>query len=727
MKPKAVMPFLTAAICGILVLMSVSSCSGQPGKGDADKLFAQGRYDEAVELYQDLLAKKPDDKALSDKLADAKERAAAQHLSKGQTALAQNRLMDARAEYADAVKYNPDSPEAKQGYAEAAKLLESVEAGISGAKALAAQGKWAEAVEKITPLRKYDRNFPEIEPLYGSVSDEAFKSAMKEGTDAYDSGDYSGALLLFTRAQSYRPDDQRAHGMLEDTRKQITVRQMCDNGDALLVKGSWRQAMQQYDGALGIMAGNRRATGGVKAAKEYGVKALMAEADALLEAGKLPEAVVTLDGAANLLPDYPGLAAARTKARRALADLDFALGEKQEKAGHLAAALAYYKLVKLLVPTYPKLWEKIAAGDKSIEGSTAYDAVISFKAGAGLEARIVKELQDELSSGKVTVLTQARLDAIKKVSPEFKPDGVLEVSVGAAKVSYGTPKVETRSLRYVKETRLVDNPDYLDLRDRVDRDSAKVLDLRRSVDNQERVVRDLARARDIAYDEWNATPGNDPRKDELYRRYLRLRDAAREEQSRLDAFERLYDDWTYQLHTDESRLAQTPRQVEQKVYADYSYDVTTRRVTAQQESRFTLQDQLPGAELQLESVKAEQYAEDMSWKAFGPAGLAAKSEELPSDGEMRGQVEDETLSDLPAALAAALNKYPERFLRAAEVAEKAGDADLALEYYARYDFVCKQLGLRNMSRMGQVETLIKQKMGYSPLWDTYDLEMIREK
>jgi hypothetical protein len=76
---------------------------------------------------------------------------------------------------------------------------------------------------------------------------------------------------------------------------------------------------------------------------------------------------------------------------------------------------------------------------------------------------------------------------------------------------------------------------------------------------------------------------------------------------------------------------------------------------------------------------------------------------------------------LPQDLADFVKKFPMRYLRLAQIAEKAGNDDAAFDNYARYLLVCREMGLKSMPMEAEYNTMIMKRMGYSPLNDTYDL------
>jgi len=717
----------TAALCAVLAVTLLSSCAGNAQKDKADEFFAQGKYDNAVELYNQALAKDPHNKKLAGQLALAEQRAAAHHRYLGQVALGETRLLDARSEYRNALKYEPDSTDTRASLDSLNKLIDSINEEIASAKALAADKKWTEAMGKLTPLRKYSRDFPDVGPLYAGVVDGAYANAMKEGNDAYNSGDFPRALEAFQRAASLKPDERQAEAMLAATRNQVAADQICEQAAALLRAGDWRAAVNKYGAALNVAPDNPKAVAGMKAAKGAGAKTLMSEADTLTAQGNLPAAIMKLDEAFALLPDYAGVAEARAKAKRAMADKMFADGGRYENAGHLASALVCYRMVKLLVPDYHNIEEKLAAGNKNIEDSAEYEAAVVFKEPDNLEEDVIAKLVDEFAKGGIRVLDPAELDAARKINPGYAPDGVLTVTIEQPDIVRSTPKTERRTVRYVKSTRQVENVEHAQLQDEVERDRDRVLELEREIDDQQHEVHRIERERDMVEEQWHATSPGDPNREALRRRLDRLRDDASRAEDRLNELMKLHDAWVYRVRDEQARLRETPPFIEEVIYADYTYDIVTNRITATQDAVYTLMDKRLNMKLVSGKMTAEQSADGEVVKGFKPAGIAPKPDELPSKGEMEDRVAGELADRLPKDLADALRKFPLRYLYMAEVAEKAGDKEAAFDNYARYAFVCRVAGLKVMPRLAESSALVMERTGYSPLNDTYDLARLLEK
>lgn len=717
----ALKPVLIAALLAALA----ASCAGRSESQAGDLLYEQGRYDEAVEMYEQALHKNPADGGYRRNLQAAKKGAAEDHFKKGDLNLKDLRLLDARAEFQSALRYDPQSRAAADALAETQALLEKITADKQAAQSLIEQKKWAEAAETLAPLTKYRADFPELAAMRAKALDAAFSAAMEEGMAAYRAGEFAKALSLFGGALELRPDDSGAKGMARASKNQIFALESCKDGSALLDAGDFRGAIRKYESALALVPGHAKAAEGLQAAREHGAKTLTAEGVKALEEKRYIDAIGKFDEAAALAPNYPGLAEARAKAARAVADVIFEQGRAREKADRLASAHLYYSMTRLLAPDYPGLDDRLAVTSRLIDSALAYDAALAFTGEADLQSKFVSDLKGRLS--RIQILTASEQDAIKKLNPDYRPDGVLTVKVGPVSVERGIPQRARRSVRYVSDTRLVVNPEHESLRNDLDRYRARLEEAKLRVDDQGREVRRLRRLRDDARAEWMAASDDDPRKEEMRRRYVNLRDETTSAERRLEDLNREYDAWRYKISESEHRLSITPALVRENIYSTHYYDVVTNTITATGEAAYSVNDALAGEGLLADRADARLSGEDKVVEGFEPAGIRADPDELPSESDMRRNAGKELVRKAVDGVVRDIGRFPLRYLRMAEMAATAGkDADAA-DWSALYLFTCRALGLsKGMPRLAEVDETLKSQTGYSVLRDRYDLGALRE-
>jgi len=714
------------APCILLLAILAVSCAGRGESKQADRLFEQGLFDEAVVMYEEAVQKNPDKEEYRQKLRTAKLHAAEAHLDNGILAREELRLFDARAEFQTALRLDPKLNAAGESLAETLSLIESIAGQIEDAKTHMGRQKWFEAMEELKPLRKYEVDFPEVETLHARALDAAFKSLMDDGTAAYRGEEFTRALSLFSKALGLKPDDAQAGAMLEASRSQIQASEHCSRGAALLESGDFQEAIYEYESALVLVRGHAKAAEGLQAAKKYGAKTLLADGAKALDERRFIDALTAFDRASGLVPDYPGLAEAGAKAKRAVADMVFARGEAHEKAGCPALAHASYSQVRLFVPDYPDLEKKLAATGKRIEEASSYETRVAFSGDQTLQGEFLGNLSGRLGKSNVLVLSDSEVDAIKQLSPDFKPDGILTVNIDRVRVERSVAERVKRSERYVSDTRLILNGEYDKLRDELDRDSRRMQSAKDDADDERSEVRRLRRERNRAKAQWKAARDDNPNKDRLRRRYQRLRDETTRAERRLDKAIREYDSWRSRVKDGEYRLSSTPRYVKENVYSTHYYEIVTNRITASAGATYGLTDDLTEGHLVGNSVKVSQKEEDRVVEGFEPADISPDSDELPSESTMRRRAEDELVKNLAESVARDLRRFPLRYLRVAEAAEKAGDSNTAAEYYTLYLFACRLPGLRkDMPRLAEIDAIIKSRTGYSVTNDAYDIPALK--
>ena len=113
--------FLSSAVFVIIVTIGCTI----PEVRKADKLAAQGRWDEAVEAYRQAQKKAPFDPAIQTALEQAKARAAEQHYTEGRRFLKENRLAEALSAFKQALGLDPSRAEHHAALHDALRLKEA--------------------------------------------------------------------------------------------------------------------------------------------------------------------------------------------------------------------------------------------------------------------------------------------------------------------------------------------------------------------------------------------------------------------------------------------------------------------------------------------------------------------------------------------------------------------------------------------------------------------------
>ncbi len=108
----------------LTVVFSLGACT-MPEVRTAEKLAAEGNWDGAVAAYRAAMKKDPMDRALQDRLNQAKARAAEQHYAQGRKHLKANQIMESLNEFKLALGLDPSRSEHHVAFGEALRLKDA--------------------------------------------------------------------------------------------------------------------------------------------------------------------------------------------------------------------------------------------------------------------------------------------------------------------------------------------------------------------------------------------------------------------------------------------------------------------------------------------------------------------------------------------------------------------------------------------------------------------------
>src|SRR5262245_462579 len=97
----------TALALVVVIPLALSGCASSSLNKEAERAERAGRYDQAVALYTQLLAEKPDDTRLQQNLQRAKLRASASHALEAARRSSAGDLLGAKTELEVALTLNP--------------------------------------------------------------------------------------------------------------------------------------------------------------------------------------------------------------------------------------------------------------------------------------------------------------------------------------------------------------------------------------------------------------------------------------------------------------------------------------------------------------------------------------------------------------------------------------------------------------------------------------------
>ena len=238
-----------------MILMAAGCASWYISRGD--DAAAAGDWDRAYQQYQSALNTDPENAEAARRLDEARERAAASHLERGQAALATHRHDLAISELQRSLWYRPDPHvEALVERARVAKrLVYADRAVVSGAKAesdgdlLSAREFYVRA-HTLDPTRGDARlGAARVEKQIRQASDFAQQAQI-----ALTRGDLANADRLARRALSIHPRDGVAESVAELIAREEEAREMDEEARAVASAGDVLRAVELSERAISLRA-----------------------------------------------------------------------------------------------------------------------------------------------------------------------------------------------------------------------------------------------------------------------------------------------------------------------------------------------------------------------------------------------------------------------------------------------------------------------------------------
>ncbi len=140
------MSFAMAFLGSLLLFLTVSAGCTLPEVRTAQKLAAQGHWDEAVAAYRTAVRKDPFNKDIQKAYDEAKARAAERHYAAGREFLKENRILEALEEFRRALGLDPSRSEHHAALGDAMRLKEAREK-LQAAEKLRSLGRLEDALD----------------------------------------------------------------------------------------------------------------------------------------------------------------------------------------------------------------------------------------------------------------------------------------------------------------------------------------------------------------------------------------------------------------------------------------------------------------------------------------------------------------------------------------------------------------------------------------------------
>lgn len=438
--------------CVLLALASASlaGCAGYSAAKQGEQALARHQFEAAVAFYEEAVKAKPGDEDYLAGLQRARHEAAQDAQLQGDDARNRGDLNAAERRLRRAGELEA-SPEVAARLEAIVRERAEASAALSASEAELAAGRLEAGLVALRRIENYAPTFPRIAPLIDQTSRNLCEQAIGQSRAAFERRDFPGALSQAQRALAYRPGDEAGTAQLQRVQARLRSEQAAAQGAQLLEQRRFREAVLAYQQAVLEDPHNEPVLLAHSAAREALARALGAEADAALRAGREGKALALLREASSQFVPGPQRADLEGRAARLVARLAARLDQRQaaaSQAGLVGAAWAFALAASKL--------RGVAGPTPDLTPFLRYRVELVPAAPGGPFARRVL---GELAAG----LSRTLPAGVELVAAGTQADAELRVSASAPRYAHTVPDVEQRSAEYVARIDWVANPRHHDL------------------------------------------------------------------------------------------------------------------------------------------------------------------------------------------------------------------------------------------------------------------------
>ena len=307
-----------SGLMGLLILLLVAGCAHQKAFKRGTKLSEQGQYERAIAELEEAVAlaeEKNNDKAADryrEKLAEVKVEATRYFYSRAESAFSLTDLGEAQTSIERCIAYSPGEPRYSAFRQRVKQAIAEAEQRRSEALALAKEGRWSEATQRMDEALRLYRSMPGGDGDRRQIRERAYQHYLARAQARLRESDLDGAQAEAQQALVYKETGRAANDVLEQVRNRHEAADLIARGRALLQQGDSRQALE------------------------------------------------LLERAQKLHPTHAELPTLLSQARRAVCDLHIAQGRQAREAGQYVAALKAFQRSRDLLATYGQIGTLIA-------------------------------------------------------------------------------------------------------------------------------------------------------------------------------------------------------------------------------------------------------------------------------------------------------------------------------------------------------------------------------
>jgi len=287
---------------GVGGLMLLAGCAGQEHYDRGRRLLAEGRYDRAVEAFDQASAEAPGNNRYHEALLEAKSLAADGHVKSATELVGEKRLSDALRELDIALKLMPAHPEGVPLAARIRPQIEECDKVIAKAREALDRQEWTEGARLITEAHKIDQSHPQLAGLRAEATGTVVGRHLAAARKALDARDWDAALAACEQARKVEPANVEAAEITRKVRERREAMKLFESGESLVAAGDLAKAMTPLQQAAALWADNTEIRSEVDRVKGQAVDQLAARARTEAQAGHYQAAAELLNQAMSFDP-----------------------------------------------------------------------------------------------------------------------------------------------------------------------------------------------------------------------------------------------------------------------------------------------------------------------------------------------------------------------------------------------------------------------------------------
>ena len=679
-------------------------------------------YDQAVEKLVQAQSENPTDPNIAADLERARQLAAQHHFQLGLSLSEKNEINGALINFGKAKEYQPQNSTYMKRYEQEKEKYDQLAGRIRKAVADAeAQKQWDKSIEVLASMRAYESSFPEIRRETQKLKEEAARFYENRSEENLSGQDYKGAYneigkaLGYSQKEGLKSKEKALHHVLLS--------------DQALKKKEYPKAYEEIQKGLEFEPNHPGLKKYEKRLVDQWAEILYNEAIQANNDGRLVLAKARLTQLSKLKPGYLNVDELLSEYQSSLAtDYYTRAGAllTAEDRSWIGTALANYLLVREQHDTqFPDLEDKIAEAKRLLRKEIELRIALDFKnksedpGAAGIvKDQILARLNNRKELKNVNILERETIDEMlreqglgqgfldESTSLQVKKiKGIHAGVVGEVrKVSVkesGRNRPTSGSSRYKSGTRLIPNPEHQNALMNLDQARQDVLNAQQQLNNAE-----LENRRVQSQPIPQAQPGTAGMIGALAgvlgrsTSSLAVGNARRQLNSAQSG-----------LRNAQAYLARTPPQVEEPVWADYTYRIYNLKLEGEVVISFRIVDYTTSEMIGKPHLIRKQDTITDRYIPGDPAkGVPNDPNILPTLEEFKNNLLVQAIDETYNALKSELSRHSESYYDKGLTAENNRLKKDAVENYIRYIYSATNLA---DARVQHANEYIYEKMGLS--------------